>query len=53
LTEFEKSSGFVSVFGSFAGVPDGEPDDGRFGGIGNAGGADVAVLKLLMEEAEG
>jgi len=44
LTEFEKSSGLVSVFGSFAGVPDGEPDDIRFGGIGEDRGTEDAVL---------
>jgi hypothetical protein len=50
LTEFEKSSGFRSVFGSFAGVPDGDASELRFGGI-LTDAPDVAVL--LMEEAVG
>lgn len=34
LTELEKVSGFVSVFGNFAGVHVGDPEAVRFGGIG-------------------
>jgi hypothetical protein len=52
LTELEKSSGFVSDFGSFAGVPDGDPDDVRFGGIGDDRGTEDAVRKSCMAEAE-
>lgn len=48
LTELEKSSGFKSVLGIFAGVPDGDDSELRFGGI-LADAPDVAVL--LMEEA--
>jgi hypothetical protein len=52
LTEFEKSSGLVSCFWSFAGVPLGEPDELRFGGILMSAGTEYAVLTLEMEEAE-
>lgn len=34
LTELEKVSGFVSGLGNFDGVPVGDPEAVRFGGIG-------------------
>jgi hypothetical protein len=49
LTWFEKSSGFCSVFAILPGVPEGESDKVRLGGILELQRPDFAVREL--EEA--